>query len=144
MMSNTDYESLYHTCRWCKWYQDGKCVNEAFAGTQMDAEGVYQVAEDGRLSGVIEETLHSVDTSKLEHDLREVLQSFKLSDKRLKAFFEAFGECLTEFYDMSLKEKLDEAVSRLYQGDAETRGTEFKGGGVEIADPTTFYCKEFW
>ena len=103
MMSNADYESLYHTCRWCKWYQGGKCINEAFAGTQIDAEGVYQVAEDGRLSGVIEETLHSADTSKLEHDLREVLQSFKLSDKRLKAFFEAFGECLTEFYDKSIK-----------------------------------------
>lgn len=97
MMSNADYESLYHTCRWCKWYQDGKCVNEAFAGTQIDAEGVYQVAEDGRLSGVIEETLHSVDTSKLEHDLREVLQSFKLSDKRIKAFLRRLESALLSF-----------------------------------------------
>ena len=39
MMSNADYDSLYHTCRWCKWYQGGKCINEAFAGTQIDAEG---------------------------------------------------------------------------------------------------------
>lgn len=142
MMSNADYDSLYHTCRWCKWYQGGKCVNEAFAGVEMDVMGVYQVSEEGRLSGVIEETLHSVDTSKMEQDLREVLQSFKLSDKRIKEFFKAFGECLTEFYDMSLKEKLDEEVSFLYQRDAESRGTQFRG--VEIADPYTFYCKEFW
>lgn len=144
MMSNADYDSLYHVCRWCKWYQGGKCVNEAFAGTQMDAMGVYQVSEDGRLSGVIEETLHSVDTSKLDHDLRAVLQSFKLSDKKIKAFFAAFGESLTEFYDGILKEKLDEEIAFLYQSDAETRGTQFKGGGVEISDPNTFYCKEFW
>lgn len=82
MMSNADYDSLYHTCRWCKWYQGGKCVNEAFAGVEMDVMGVYQVSEEGRLSGVIEETLHSVDTSKMEQDLREVLQSFKLSDNQ--------------------------------------------------------------
>lgn len=141
-MTNADYESLYHVCRWCKWYQGGKCINEVFAGTQIDAEGVYQVAEDGRLSGVIEETLHSVNTSKMENDLKEVLYDFNLSDKRIKEFFKAFGECLTEFYDMRLKDELDEAVSMLYQKDAEKRGTEFSG--IEIADPTTFYCKEFW
>ncbi len=141
-MIKIDYERLNHVCRCCKWYQDGKCINKAFAGAQADTMGVYQVDEDGRLSGVLEETLHSVDTSKMEHDLREVLQRLKLSDKKIKEFFAAFRECLTEFYDTSLKEELDDAISRLYQNAAENRGTE--SYSVEIADPSTFYCKEFW
>ena len=53
-MSKSDLEDMYHTCRWCKYYQDGKCVHEAFAGTQIDVSCIYQVAEDGMLSGVIE------------------------------------------------------------------------------------------
>lgn len=144
MMSKSDLEDMYHTCRWCKYYQDGKCVHEAFAGTQIDVAGIYQVAEDGRLSGVIEETLNSVDTSKMESDLGSVLKSFNLSDKRIKGFFEAFGDCLVEFFDGVCKEALDEVVSRLYQSDAEQRSKEAEGGGVEIADPHSFYCKEFF
>lgn len=67
MMSNADYDSLYHCCRWCKWYQGGKCLNEAFK-VQKDTTDTYKIAEDGRLSGVIEETLGSMKQDKAERE----------------------------------------------------------------------------
>lgn len=135
-------EDMYRCCRWCKWYQGERCINEAFTGYQVDPDGVYKVAEDGRLSGVIEETLHSVDIGKMEADLKEVLRELKVSEKKIKSFFEGFGDCLNEFYDFKCKDSLDEAISVLYQNDAIRRDKE--GGGIYIRDPESFYCREFW
>lgn len=62
MMS--DLDEMYHVCRWCKWYEGGKCTNAAFS-KEIDTSGVYRVAEDGRLSGTIEETLNSISIAKI-------------------------------------------------------------------------------
>lgn len=139
-MSNADYDSLYHCCRWCKWYRGGKCFNEAFKA-QKDTIGTYKVAEDGRLSGVIEETLGSMKQDKAERELTLKLAEYNLSKKRVDEILALFRKVRSEF-DTECKEALDNAISRLYQDDADSRADSYEG--VEIADPHTFYCKEFF
>ena len=139
-MSNLD--DMYHVCRWCKWYIGGKCVNEAFS-KEIDTTPVYQVAESGKLSEIISETLGSISTKKIQAELREKLEGFKLSDKRISEVMDMLSSEITEWIDKSCKPELDEAISGLYQGEADTAFTSVDGG-VEIADPESFYCKEFW
>lgn len=45
MMSKAELEDMYHTCRWCKYYQGGVCINKAFTACR-DTLPVYAVAED--------------------------------------------------------------------------------------------------
>ena len=139
-MSN--FDDLYHTCRWCKWFVGGKCVNEAFS-KEVDTIPVYLVAEDGRLSGVIEETLNSVSIERVERELEKLLQGFNLSNKRVDEALQVLRDMLPEWLDFECKPKLDEAVSKLYQDEADKVYSSVDGG-VEISDPERFYCKEFW
>lgn len=138
----SDLEDMYHVCRWCKWYIGGKCVNETFS-KEVDTTPIYQVAESGKLSEVISETLGSISTKKIQEELREKLESFKLSDKRISEVIEVLSSEMAELVDEVCKPRLDQAISVLYQGKADTAFTSVEGG-VEIADPESFYCKEFW
>ena len=141
MMSN-EYEAggMYHTCRWCKWFQNGACINKALCPTDtIDILDIYAIAESGRLSEVIEEILNSCSTRKIERELTDKLLSYNLSKKRVDEVIQVFRDCLGEFLDFECKPELDRAVSKLYQ---EVQGKDAEG--VEISDPTTFYCKEFW
>lgn len=139
-MMSKGLDDLYHVCRWCKYYKDGMCINGCFgAGDSVDILDIYAIAESGKLSGVIEETLNSIKPVKIERELRDKLFSFKLSEKRVGEVLQLFRECLGEFLDFECKSKLGEEISRLYQ--AVKTGD---GDGVEIKDPHTFYCKEFW
>lgn len=141
MMSKAELEDLYHTCRWCKWFSNGKCINDrAFGGTEILSEAVYGIAEEGRFAGVLEETLGSVKASKLSNRLRDMLESYKLSGKRIDEVLELVSESLEEFLGTDCKEALDEAISRLYQNNTDNLGS----GGVIISDPHSFYCKEFF
>lgn len=141
MMSKAELEDMYHTCRWCKYFSNGKCINDrAFGGTEILSEAVYGIAEEGRLAGVLEETLGSVKASKLSNRLRDVLESYKLSGKRVNEVLDLVVENLEEFLGTDCKEALDSAVSRLYQNSTDNLGS----GGVIIADPHSFYCKEFF
>ena len=137
MMSNT--EDLYHCCRWCKWYYEGECHNENF-NNAVDFDAIWAVAEEGRLSGVIEETINSISTEKIERELEKTLQRFNLSGKRVDEALQVLRDMLPEWLDFECKPKLDEEISRLYQKAADESG----GGGVDISDPESFYCKEFW
>lgn len=139
-MMSKDYEDMYHTCRWCKYFEKGMCINRCLGGNDgVDILDIYAIAESGKLSEVLEETLNSIKPVKVERELKGKLLSFNLSKKRVEEVLQVFRECLGEFLDFECKSKLDEAVSRLYQG-VETG----KDGGVEITDPHTFYCKEFF
>lgn len=141
MMSKAELEDMYHTCRWCKYYQGGVCINEAFTACR-DTLSVYAVAEDGRLSECIRETLGSISTDKVERELRYKLEEFHLSNKRIDEVIQLFREKMEELFDAEYVEKLDGAISRLYQNDADTHAESSEG--VDIADPHSFYCKEFF
>lgn len=135
-----ELDEMYHVCRWCKYYDKGVCINGCFGCADgVDILDIYAIAESGKLSGVIEETLNSIKPVKLERELRDKLLSFKLSNKRVDEVIQVFRECLSEFLDFDCKPKLDTEISRLYQN-VETGEEQ----GVEIRDPSTFYCKEYF
>lgn len=132
-------DDMYHVCRWCRYYKNGKCF-KGFASHDLD-EDVYEVAESGELSEVIEETLNSSFPKDLIEGIKDILRGYKVSEKRIKEVEKFYNEKLPEVLDFDLKEKLDEAISILYQGSAE-RSAEIKRG-LTINDPEDFYCKYF-
>jgi hypothetical protein len=130
-------DEMYHTCRWCKYYDKGYCHNKAFGG--YDDIGLYEVAESGRLSEVIEETLNSIDPKSITDELKAKLKSYKISDKRVEEVLTLFKGCMAEFLDMECKPALDERVSILYQ----SAGDGMCDIPVYISEPESFYCKHF-
>lgn len=129
-------DEMYHTCRWCKHFESGKCY-KGFASKDL-SDTVYKVAEEGELAEVIEETLNSGFLKELLEGIKELLTSWKTSKKRIKELEKYFDEKLPEVLDFGLKEKLDENISVLYQDRIENRIVEDMG--LEIDDPESFYC----
>lgn len=144
------YESLYHCCRWCKWcvmkqYEGAVCTNPMFKGGSNDW-WVYQVAEEGRLSGVLEEAMHSNTAAdkNFEGSIIYQLMQWGVSEKRQKEMRKLFQDCLREYLDLHLKQTVDEQVSRLYQNAHDEYYKDDSESGVFINDPESFCCKEFW
>lgn len=131
---------MHHVCRWCVHFYNGKCFR-GIISTDNTVEAVYSVAESGRLSETIEETLNSIKPQPFERELKDKLKEWGLSGKRIEEFWKLFTECLGEYLDMKCKPELDEKISVLYQTYAEDYET--KSRGVEIKDPESFYCKEW-
>lgn len=130
---------MYHTCRWCKNFEKGCCTLGVFRPVLTDS--VYTVAEDGGLSAVIEETLNSLDQKYLMQTITEVCDEQKISRQKKVKLMEALDEALRQFFDFTAKEALDDAISRLYQERLDNATVTEE---VEIQDPHTFYCKEFF
>lgn len=139
MMSNEwDAGGVYHVCRWCKHYVKGCCTLGVFKPVHtMD---VYTVAEDGGLSEVIEETLNSSKPDKLIKALDDLLVKYRVTKARREEVKTLFDDLLPEYNDFVLKERLDEAISRLYQ---ERLDNDVLTEAVEIADPERFYCSKW-
>lgn len=129
-------DEMYHTCRWCKHFESGKCY-KGFASKDL-SDTVYKVAEEGELAEVIEETLNSGFPKELLEGIKELLTGWKVSKKRIKELEEYFADKLPEILDFGLKEKLDENISVLYQDRIENRIVEDMG--LEIDNPESFYC----
>ena len=131
-------DAMYHTCRWCKHFKDGKCY-VGFASKDL-SDTVYNVSEEGELAGVIEETLNNGFPKELLEGIKDLLTGWKISKKRIKELEEYFADKLPEVLDFGLKEKLDENISVLYQDRIENRIIE--DIGLKINDPESFYwCK---
>lgn len=136
----TKDEDMYHTCRWCKYFDKGKCYKGFATNTVSDI--VYEVAEAGELSGVIEETLNSNFPKELLYGIIALLTEWKISKKRVQELEKYYNEKLPEILDFGLKQALDESISMLYQDRIENKIAEETG--IEIDDPEDFYCKYFW
>lgn len=128
-------EDMYHCCRWCHHYQNGKCYNNNIQ--IIDDSAVFEVAESGRLDEVLEETLKSEKLTPFK-ELEYKLLEWNVSQKRIKEFNELFSSCYEEFA-LHLKESLDESVSRLYQTDLD----DITFDGLEISNPEEYYCKDW-
>ena len=83
-------DAMYHTCRWCKHFKDGKCY-VGFASKDL-SDTVYNVSEEGELAGVIEETLNNGFPKELLEGIKDLLTGWKISKKRIKELEEYFGE----------------------------------------------------
>lgn len=44
MMGKAELEDMYHTCRWCKYYQGGVCINKDFTACKAGLAKVTQIA----------------------------------------------------------------------------------------------------
>ena len=136
-MADNDVFDMYHTCRWCKHFNEyGYCMLDQFNVAGFDAS-LYKTAEEGHLSEVIEETLNSNKPEKLIRLIDGFLGGIKVSKKNREEVKKLFNEVLPEYFDFELKEKLDENISRLYQ---ERFDNAVFGALVEIKDPESFYC----
>lgn len=138
-LRKVDKDNWQKCCRWCHYYYNGKCFNKSVIASfsEDSINTMYEVAESGRLSEVIEETLHSVKLSEFK-ELEYKLREWKVSEKRIKEFNDLFMECYSQFTDFTLKEKLDEDISRCYLN-FESNQTD----GVEIFNPEEFCCRDW-
>ncbi len=131
-------EDMYHCCRWCHWYKEGKCYCKEYSagGDSLD---VYEVSENGYLSETLEETLNNEKLIKeFMFDVESILDKWGVSQKRKKEFEEHFRQSWGSFADTSLKEVLDENVSVLYQTKMEECS---QTSGVYVSED--FCCKYF-
>jgi hypothetical protein len=136
MVNKVNCDELYHSCRWCKYWDGKKCVctnDRAF--DELDDNVLYPFWEDGHLSEAIREGFKNFKFAKLEAALIES----KLSKKRVKEIMEIFNAELELDAQMNWTESIDDAVS--------TALNNFDFGaddGIPIKDPEDFYCKYFW
>lgn len=139
-------DSWQHCCRWCHYFENGKCYNSDVVNQIEESSywgAIYGVAESGKLSGVIEETLNDEPLIKtFLFSIESILDKWNISQKRKKEFEEHFRECWSEFADFKLKEALDEQVSISYQNEVD-KLTWRSGGYVEITEPEDYCCK-YW
>lgn len=135
MMSNED---MYHICRWCKHFTKGCCTLGVFSPVLVDS--VYNVAEDGGLSSVIEETLNSKKPEKLIRELDVLLSGYRVAKAKRDEIRKLILEELLEYNDFVLKEELDSAISRLYQERLDNATVTEE---VEIKSPEDFYCSRW-
>lgn len=135
-------DERFHCCRYCHYYRDGKCLNKQVISSTGNSVflSVVDVAESGKLSGVLEEAIHSCDTKEITSELIDLLKSWKISDKRVREFEQTFKEVFDQWADFTLKPEIDESVDRLYQNEV----TDGDYSGIEISDPDTYYCKEWF
>lgn len=132
-----------HCCRYCHYYENGKCWNKGNFFMLDEVDNVFRVAEDGILSQVLEEVLNDEPMVKsFMFSLEHILDKWGISQKRKKEFDEHFRECWSKFADFKLKEELDEKVSVCYQDfiDAHANSNE---SGIDIENPSEFVCKEW-
>lgn len=137
----------YHCCRWCHWYdhKTEKCINPVYVGEEANSSFVTKVIEEGHLSDALNEGLHNVPDKEKAFlgTLTTILYVWGVSAKRIEAFKTAFGQALEQYLDMGLKGELDEFLSKMLYN----RADDFSSGefeGIEIKDPETHYCREFW
>lgn len=140
MSSGNDWEAggMYHACRWCKHYIKGCCTLGVFK--PVHSTDVYKVADEGDLSGVIEETLNSSKPEKLMKAMDNLLAQCKVSKAKRAEARNLFEEHLLAYNDFELKERLDEAISKLYQ---DRLSNDTVKEEVEIVDPERFYCSRW-
>lgn len=132
--------NIYKACRRCRYYVDKCCTLDMFMPTFLSEDDIYSIAEEGSLSEVIEETLNSSKPEKILKELDNLLAGWKISKTRRKEVLQLFDEMFPEYNDFTLKEQLDENISRLYQ---ERLVKAIITDEIEIKEPDNFYCSRW-
>lgn len=138
-------DSWQHCCRWCKYFEKGKCYNKKVV-EQVQENGitlsVYAVSEEGYASQTIEEVLNNETLiRKFVSEVEKCFEKWNISQKRREEFQKHFIECWSEFADFSLKEVLDEEILKCYATRIEDSMVNEEG--VSIESPSSFSCK-YW
>lgn len=135
-----DYDSLYHNCRWCKYYDKGKCCKlPEVAKVESLEDKAYKMSEEGYLSDALREGLN-LSSIKMP-SLTALLNGYGVSKKRALEIVQAVKADLGSEKN-NVIESLDASVSKLLQNTLVNPDGTIEG--FEIPDPTEFYCKHFW
>jgi hypothetical protein len=121
---------MYHTCRYCRDFKDGRCLNSVFEQDRMYFAPFY---EDGALSEAIKE---GIGEPKFKQ-LAAALYTSKLSAKTVEAIMKEFYEEL-EYVIVDMTIKIDDKVSAALES--------FDFGldeGIQLNDHYEFFCKNF-
>lgn len=132
---------MYHRCRWCHYFSEGKCFNPNMMANYAEApSNIYLVSEEGRLSGVLEETFHSIRKNTVTEEVVKLLRKYSLSEKRIKEVKDVLVQSIDQWFDFEVKDKLDDEIGYLYDNAVQTMP---EVDGVEISNPEEHYCAEF-
>ena len=128
---------LYHSCRWCKWYQKNTCRNDQAFGEADDTIDFYKFYENGHLSAAIEEGYATIDWRYIQSKIEE--KTVRASKATITSILDFLKEEVEEFKKNST-ESIDESVSQaLNNFNFQDENTS----GIEIKEPYDFYCKYF-
>lgn len=131
--------SMYHCCRWCKYFQHGKCYNKEMIDhfVNYSSDYTYKVAEEGVLSSVLSETFHSIPKNAVTEKVVSKLRSYGLSERRIKEIFDTLVTSIDSWFDDTVEVQLDIEVSSLYNL------SDCCVDGINIQNPNEFCCERF-
>ena len=119
------------TCRWCRWFKDGCCVNEDAFDYEIDLSGF---SENGDLSAAVRRGFKDVEFKRVRKLLASKV-SRKLQDDVRKLLIEEFDEMRA-----GIIEEIDGSVSSVLNNFIKESFCE----GVYIKNPNEFLCDLFW
>ena len=137
-LKKVDKDEWQKCCKYCHYYQNGKCMNTNHVSAGEDLS-VYRVSEEGYLDQTLEETLGSVKLEEFR-ELEYLLRDYNLSEKRIREFKDQFSKCWEEFSLNTLKPELEENVAKCYQNHITDSNIS---DGFYIEDPENFVCKDW-
>jgi hypothetical protein len=122
---------MENICRWCKYFEHGVCKNEKAFEFDDDID-LSAFWEDGALAAAVDEGFSDCDFRSLEGGMR----MYGISQKRIDILLQLAQKDLdgkTRDWKSDIAANVEKALDNY----------NFDAGGVTIADPHTFVCKEF-
>lgn len=131
--------NMYHCCRWCKYFQHGKCYNKEMIDhfVNYSSEYTYKVAEDGVLSGVISSAFHDVSKERITKKVAYRLRSYGMSEFRVREIVGLILSSVDDWFILEFLGELDSDISRLYNL------SDCCIDGINIQNPNEFCCERF-
>jgi hypothetical protein len=126
-------DDMYHNCKWCRNYRNGRCIKSSEVFESPVNKELYNMVESGKLSEAITEGIKLPEKmSRLER----LLAGYGISHKRQEEILQMVGAELEEYLP-TMVECIDRSVGDLLIN------TEFNLEDLELTDPKGFCCKYF-
>ncbi len=131
---SSQLEELYHNCRYCRYFENGKCLHYGTFSSSIDIEKLlYGLSEDGILNEAIIEGFSNEKFS----DLRANLGNSNLSKKKAKEIMGDFFDELDSVQRGTWSISIEEAVIHAIINSMPTEKS------AEPDNPDEFYCRYF-
>lgn len=132
-MTSDIINSLYHNCRSCHWFKEGKCLHGGTFDSGFDTiELIQNLSEEGLLHEAIEESFSEGDFSEVKAALSET----RLSGKKI-------NEIMTILYKEVEANQADWAEEIDHALFTAIERTAFNNVDITPENPDDFYCKYF-
>ncbi len=132
---NDQLEEMYHNCRHCHWFENGKCLHgDTFSSSIDIKELLCGLSEDGILGDAIIEGFSDEEFI----GLKENLESSNLSKKKAKEIMDDFFIELDSVQRGTWSVSIEQAVIHAIINSAAAEEES-----AELDDPDDFYCRYF-